>query len=131
MSFPLRIDFDEMPVRIGIAAIVVAALGITAGAAAWRGWHGSAAAAPIVYVCAETGETFQLAPQAIPATNPKTGRKTLYRGVYCRECNHWYAAPAPNHPGGNPRSLSCHIHKIAMTFDGPNVVQPAAPAMAP
>jgi hypothetical protein len=129
MSFPLRIDFDEKPVRIGIAAVVV--LGITAGAAMFRGWHGAAAAAPLVYVCTETGETFRLPPQSVPGVNPKTGRKTLFRGVYCSECNRWYAAPALNHQAGNPKPLTCHIHKIAMTFDGPSVVQAAAPATAP
>jgi hypothetical protein len=131
MSLPLRIDFDEKPMRIGIAAVVVSALGITAGAAMFRGWQGAAPVAPLVYVCTETGETLRLPPQSVPGVNPKTGRRTLFRGAYCPECNRWYAAPAPNHQAGNPKSLSCHIHKIAMTFDGPSVVQAAGPSAAP
>jgi hypothetical protein len=128
MSLPLRIDFDERPVRIGIAAIVVAALGITAGAAMFRGWHRTAPVAPLLYVCTETGETFSLPPQVIPAVNPKTGHKTLFRGVYCPECQRWYAAPAVNHRAGNMQPPFCHIHKVAMTFDGRSVDQATAPA---
>lgn len=131
MRLPLRIDFDEMPVKIGIAAAVVAAIGLTAGGAAWRGWHGKAVVTPIVYFCTETGETFRALPQGVPAVNPKTGRRTLFRGVYCAECKRWYAATTPNHRPGNPKPFYCHVHKTAMTFDGPSLASTEAPTTAP
>jgi len=130
MSFPLRIDFEEKPVRIGIVVLAVAAVA-TAGATMLRGWHSPAAAAPVVYVCKETGEAFELPHQEVPALNPNTGRRTLYQGVYCSDCNRWYPAPVANHRGGNPKAPTCPIHKTAMTFEGPSIAQTAASATAP
>jgi len=127
MSLPLRIDLDEKPVRIGIAVAAVAVIGVLAGAALYRGWHGAPAAAPIVYVCSETGEAFRLPFQGIPGVNPKTGRRTLFRGAYCQECNQWHAVPAPNHQAGNPKAASCPVHHVPMTFDGPAELASSAP----
>jgi hypothetical protein len=85
----------------------------------------------IVYVCTETYETLSAPPQSVPAINSKTGRRTLYRGVYCVECKRWYPAPPSEHRNGNPKPLRCRIHKIEMTFAGPAGVPPAESATVP
>ena len=83
--------------------------------------RGSAAAAgeDVVYVCGETGQVVVAALQATPAINSATGKPTLLRGVYCPKCERWYATPPPEHAAGNPKALTCRIHQILMTTDGP------------
>ncbi len=53
------------------------------------------ATSKVAYLCRETGEVFQLAEQSSPAVNPKTGRRTLLRALYCPTCRKWMASPPP------------------------------------
>ena len=73
----------------------------------------------IVYVSSETGRVVAGPAQPIPAVDPETGKPTLLPGVYCPECRRWYAAPPPDHSPGNPKALTCRIHNVPMTTEGP------------
>lgn len=73
----------------------------------------------VTYVCTETGKVIVAPAQSQPALNPETGKHTLLRGVFCPQCNKWYATPSPDHLRGNPRELKCQVHNVPMTYDGP------------
>jgi len=100
---------------------IVLAAAALAGGGLWLASRGAApaAGATMVYVCSETGEVVSAPSQPLPALNPRTGRNTLLRGVYCPQCGRWYAAPPPDHFAGNPRELTCRIHNVPMTAEGP------------
>jgi hypothetical protein len=74
----------------------------------------------VTYVCSETGAVIAAPAQQEPALNPETGRRTLLRGVYCPQCAKWYRAPSPEHQSGNPRPLTCSVHNVPMTYEGPS-----------
>jgi len=76
-------------------------------------------AAAAVYVCRDTGTVFSGPLKPTPAVNPATGQATLVRGLYCRQCQKWRAAPPPGVHAGNPLSWPCPRHKKAMSYDGP------------
>jgi hypothetical protein len=133
----MRYDFDTSELwserTAGQRLLMITAL-ISAGGVGflWAGSHsGRAAGNPIVYVCTETQEAFSLPPQTVPAVNPNTRRPTLVRGVYCSGCKRWYAAPPTNHRSGNPKPLTCHIHKIAMSYEGPFPAEEPAANQSP
>lgn len=102
-------------------AVAVGALAVGTAIFLWPDGHRgvSGPAVPIVYVCTETNETFSDQLQSVPAVNPKTGHRTLVRGVYCAECNRWYASQPSNHRSGNPRTQNCRVHHLPMTYAGP------------
>ena len=77
------------------------------------------AAADVVYLCRETQEIMTASPQPTPAVNPKTGRATLVRGLYCERCKRWRAVPPPDVHPGNPLSWPCPVHRQAMSPEGP------------
>ena len=76
-------------------------------------------AAHIVYLCRETQELITAPPQPTPAVNPKTGRATLVRGLYCDKCQRWHPVPPPDVHPGNPLSWPCPVHRRTMSPDGP------------
>ena len=73
----------------------------------------------VVYVCRETKELIKAPPQKVPATNPSTGRATLYRALYCSECRRWHPVPPPELYSGNPLTYRCPKHHRQMTASGP------------
>ena len=76
-------------------------------------------AAHVVYLCRETQEIITAPPQPTPAMNPKTGRATLVRGLYCDKCRKWRPVPPPDVHAGNPLSWPCPVHKRTMSPEGP------------
>lgn len=73
----------------------------------------------VVYLCRETEEIIVGPPQATPAVNPKTGRPTLVRGLYCPECQKWRAVPSSEVHSGNPLAWPCPVHRQVMSLEGP------------
>ncbi len=73
----------------------------------------------VVYLCRETKALIKAPPQPVPALNPKTGRKTLYRALYCAECKNWQPVPPPDMYSGNPLTYHCPKHRRQMTASGP------------
>lgn len=81
-----------------------------------------------VYVCSETGEIVVAAAEPTPAVNPKTGRRTLLRGLYCDQCRKWYSVPPARREGANPLHQRCPKHRTPLSQNGPLRVTDAAPA---
>ena len=77
------------------------------------------AAAHVVYLCRETREIITGPAQATPALNPRTGRATLVRGLYCEKCRKWHAVPPPDVHPGNPLAWPCPVHSQTMSLEGP------------
>ena len=77
------------------------------------------AVADVVYLCRETNEMVTAPPQTTPAVNPRTGRPTLVRGLYCEKCRKWRAVPPRDVYAGNPLSWPCPRHRQPMSPDGP------------
>ena len=77
------------------------------------------AVAVVVYLCRETNEIVTARPQPTPAVNPRTGRPTLVRGLYCDKCRKWRPIPPPEVYSGNPLSCPCPRHKQPMSPNGP------------
>lgn len=73
----------------------------------------------VVYLCKETNQLIKAPPQQVPATNPDTGRATLYRALYCAECETWKVVPPPDVFPGNPLTYPCPKHRRQMTATGP------------
>lgn len=120
MMIPLRIGWPD--VSGGRRVLAAAALGfVVLALGGW--WHHArgrdSQVTPVVYVCTETKEAFLAPPQGAPAVNPKTGRRTLVRGLYCSGCGRWFPAPPARHQTGNPKPVFCRIHKVPMIYDGP------------
>jgi hypothetical protein len=85
-----------------------------------RPGQADASAVPdVVHVCRETGQLIIAPPQPTPAINPRTGRATLYRALYCRACGRWHAVPPSEAGGGNPLSNLCPRHRQPMSAEGP------------
>jgi uncharacterized protein YbaR (Trm112 family) len=61
----------------------------------------------ITYICTETQEISKGEWQDTPATNPKTGRRTLMQALYCHQCKKWYPAPPPEMARQSPRGPVC------------------------
>lgn len=79
---------------VAILAVGIIAVGTAAGL--WvGGWFGGSGPMreEIVYFCLETKEVVRGAPQPLPAVNPKTGRRTLVRGMRDEKTGAWGAAP--------------------------------------
>lgn len=74
----------------------------------------------VFYLCEETEELVKAPLQQVPATNPQTGRKTLYRALYCSDCEKWRAVPPPEVYPGNPLAYRCPKHDCPMAVSGPN-----------
>ena len=73
----------------------------------------------VVYVDRKTKEVFILEDSfETPAVNPKTGKRTLLRGLYCPECEKWYAVPPLEVIRRNPKSVFCPKDKTKMVLDG-------------
>ncbi len=88
-----------------------------------RGEGGAAATDPdrnqVAYVCTETGRVVRAAAQAVPATNPETGRNTLMPGLYCAKCKAWHPTAPFEILQRNPTARLCPKHRIPMeTSDG-------------
>lgn len=73
----------------------------------------------VAYLCKETKQLIKAPPQQVPALNPKTGRATLYRALYCAECKTWQVVPPPDVYPGNPLTYPCPKHRRQMTATGP------------
>ncbi|GAB4154840.1 MAG: hypothetical protein Tsb009_31550 [Planctomycetaceae bacterium] len=73
----------------------------------------------VVYLCKETKKVVRAPLQPSPAVNPETGRKTLYRALYCSKCKKWHAIPPGEERSGNPLRYRCPKHHSAMSADGP------------
>jgi hypothetical protein len=122
MKLSVRLRAAAAAMTIGARIMGGVAAGLLVAATAGCSHRSQASATtpvPVVYVCTETKEIITAPLQKVPAVNPKTGRSTLVRGVYCAECGRWYAAPPDTHRSGNPKPLRCPIHKSIMTFEGP------------
>jgi hypothetical protein len=99
--------------------LLVSALG-GSDAAAEAGPH-------TVYLCRETQDLVSGPPQPTPAVNPQTGRRTLYRALYCARCEQWRAIPPSENSGGNPLSNLCPRHRQPMSPTGPLPGNPQTP----
>ncbi len=84
-----------------------------------RGNSSRDAVEDVVYLCRETKELIKAPRQNVPAVNPRTGRKTLYRALYCADCKHWQPVPPPDVYSGNPLTYRCPKHHRQMTSNGP------------
>ena len=73
----------------------------------------------VVYLCRETGRVVAGPPQSTPAVNSATGRPTLYRALYCPQCQTWRVVPPSEVYGGNPLSQVCPRHRTPMSPTGP------------
>jgi hypothetical protein len=73
----------------------------------------------VAYLCRETSQLILAPPQQVPAVNPQTGRATLFRALYCPDCQDWRAVPPPETFSGNPLTYPCPKHKRQMTATGP------------
>ncbi len=108
-----------MPINISLrgryAALVATAL-LTSGCT-----DGGEPVGPqqVAYRCTETQEFVLAAPQPHPAVNPKTGRSTLMRTLYCPECEKWHVVPPPEVYNGHPVGFLCPLHQSAMQETGP------------
>ena len=129
MSIPLFIGLPGGSAGRNVVAGLIGALGIGGAILFWpAGSRGiSGPRVPIVYVCTETAETFVGDLQGEPAINPKTGRRTLVRGMFCLQCERWNASQPSNHRAGNPRAQLCRVHHVEMTYDGPTESLPSLP----
>ena len=97
---------------LAVAAYVVTLLIGGSNAAAETGEQ-------VVYLCRETGSVVTGPPQPTPAVNPETGRSTLYRALFCPQCQTWRAVPPSEVYGGNPMSHVCPRHRAPMSPTGP------------
>src|SRR5688572_1021420 len=75
--------------------------------------------AAIPYICRETKQVIEAALSPVPAVNPKTGRATLFRALYCPDCKKWHAVPPPDVFAGNPLTYRCPKHHHPMSQKGP------------
>ena len=75
--------------------------------------------ADVVYICKETNAVMAGPLGALPALNPRTGRRTLVRALYCSQCLGWYPIPSPEMLPGNPLSYRCPRHHVPMSLEGP------------
>lgn len=75
--------------------------------------------AQVVYLCRETKQLVVGPPQPTPAVNPRTGRPTLVRSLYCAKCRRWRAVPPPDVHPGNPMTWPCPVHRQTMSPEGP------------
>jgi hypothetical protein len=74
----------------------------------------------VVYVDTQSGAVVRGEPSAaLPAVNPRTGRRTLMPGLYCAECRKWYPAPPLEVRHRAPAAGKCPRHGTALTPDGP------------
>jgi hypothetical protein len=73
----------------------------------------------VVYLCKETKKVVRAPLHPTPAVNPETGRKTLFRALYCSRCKKWHAIPPSEERSGNPLRFNCPRHKSAMSLNGP------------
>ena len=73
----------------------------------------------VVYLCKETKKVVRAPLQPTPAVNPETGRKTLFRALYCSRCKKWHAIPPSEERSGNPLRYRCPKHKSTMSPNGP------------
>ena len=73
----------------------------------------------VVYICRETRQFRRAPPQPSPIVNPKTGRKTMFRALYCSRCKRWHAIPPAEERSGNPLRYQCPKHHCAMSLEGP------------
>lgn len=98
-------------------------LGVVAGAAVsvplLRAERETHEAADIVYVCRETGDVMKAPAGPTPALNPKTGKRTLVRGLYCSKCGEWKPSPPSSAFQSNPRHLRCAKDGTPLATDGP------------
>lgn len=105
-----------------IYAAGLAVLGLIVGLLVWA-LGGSDAAAepggPAMYLCRETQQLVSGPPQPTPAVNPQTGRRTLYRALYCVRCENWQAVAPSEVSGGNPLSSVCPKHLQPLSATGP------------
>ncbi|MBW3539822.1 MAG: hypothetical protein KY476_06095 [Planctomycetes bacterium] len=103
------------------AALVAVLLYLAAALVGLRGQDAAGGEGPdeVVYVCREAKTLVSAPPQPTPAVNPATGRRTLVRALYCRDCDGWRAVPPTEAYGGNPLSHACPRHRQPMSPTGP------------
>lgn len=74
----------------------------------------------VAYLCRETGELVKAPRQPTPAVNPKTGRPTLDRALFCPECDKWQPIPSSDAFNGDPLSHHCPRHRAPMLAAKPS-----------
>jgi len=74
----------------------------------------------VVYLCRETQQLRRAPRQPSPIVNPKTGRKTMFRALYCSRCKRWHVIPPGEEQTGNPLRYKCPKHRCPMSENGPD-----------
>ncbi len=104
--------------RSSLIVILIAAAGAGTAMVAWKGTAESNAAAPVVYVCRETGDVFLGETQVVPQIHPDTQRGTLFPGLYCPQCQTWKPAPPIDRLHRQPEMLNCPACQTPRSFEG-------------
>ncbi len=71
------------------------------------------------YICNQTKQVFAASEVQNSNVNPKTGKSTLVRGMYCVKCDRWHPGPPKEAMANRAVQPTCPIHKTPLKSVGP------------